>query len=45
MNPIKQHKKLLDIARQADVCQSRKEAQKLIKKADKAHRKLEEAFE
>ena len=40
MNPSKQHKKLLNLAILAEVCESRKEAQKLIKKADKAHKKL-----
>lgn len=41
MNPAKQHKKLMNLAILADVCESREEAQKLIKKADKAHKKLQ----
>ena len=41
MNPAKQHKKLLNLAILADVCESREEAQKLIKKAEKAHKKLQ----
>ena len=42
MNPFKQHQKLLKLAVLADACQSREEAKKLIKKADKAHKKLAE---
>ena len=41
MNPSKQHKKLLNLAILAEACESRKEAQKLIKKAEKAHKKLQ----
>lgn len=41
MNPAKQHKKLLNLAMLADACESREEALKLIKKADKAHKKLQ----
>ena len=41
MNPAKQHKKLLNLAILADACESREEARKLIKKADKAHKKLQ----
>ena len=41
MNPAKQHKKLLKYAAKADACLSRIEAQKLIRKAEKAHKKLE----
>ena len=40
MNPIKQHAKLLNLQAKAQECLSRKEAQKIIKKADKAHKKL-----
>lgn len=36
----KQEKKLLEINEQANDCTSRKEAKKLIHKADKAHAKL-----
>lgn len=41
MNPAKQHKKLLNLAILAGACESREEARKLIKKADKAHKKLQ----
>jgi|TARA_R100001082_G_scaffold96294_1_gene63784 hypothetical protein len=40
LNPLKQHKKLLKLATKAQKCLSRKEAQKLIIKADKAKAKL-----
>ena len=40
MNPAKQHSKLLKLQAKAESCLSREEAQKLIKKADKAHKKL-----
>ncbi len=36
----KAHQKLLDLAKKAESCTNREEAQKLIKKADKAHAKL-----
>jgi len=38
----KHMKKLLKYMQQADACVTRDKAQKLIKKADKAHRKLQE---
>ncbi|WP_320668180.1 hypothetical protein [Prochlorococcus sp. MIT 1307] len=40
MNETKQHAKLLKLQAKAENCISRKEAQKLIRKADKAHQKL-----
>jgi len=40
MNPDKQHSKLLKLQAKAENCLSREEAQKLIRKADKAHKKL-----
>jgi len=40
MNPDKQHSKLLKLQEKAEICLSRKEAQKLIRKAEKAHKKL-----
>ena len=40
MNVQKQHAKLLKLQAKAQDCLSREEAQKLIKKADKAHKKL-----
>ena len=40
MNPDKQHAKLLKLQTKAEGCLSRGEAQKIIKKADKAHKKL-----
>ena len=40
MNPLKQHAKLLQLQAKAEECLSREEAQKLIKRADKAHKKL-----
>ena len=36
----KAHQKLVKLAAKAELCLNRKEAQKLIKKADKAHAKL-----
>ncbi len=40
MNEKKQHAKLLKLQAKAEQCLSREDAQKLIKKADKAHSKL-----
>jgi len=40
MNPSKQHAKLLKLQAKAEVCLSRKEAKKIIKKSDKAKIKL-----
>ena len=40
MNPAKQHKKLFSLAMKADACLTR-EGRLIIKKADKAHRKLQ----
>ena len=42
MNPQKQHKKLLKTMSKANDCLDRKTAQKLIRKADKIHTKLEQ---
>ena len=42
VNPGKQHRKLMGLGRKAQSCLSREEAQKLIRKAEKAHRKLQE---
>ena len=42
MNIIKQHAKLLKTMIKADECLSRKQAQKLIRKAEKIHTKLEQ---
>ena len=42
VNPGKQHRKLMGLGRRAQSCLSREEAQKLIRKAEKAHRKLQE---
>ncbi len=36
----KAHQKLVKLAAKAELCESREEAQKLIKKADKAHAKI-----
>ncbi|WP_269623197.1 hypothetical protein [Prochlorococcus marinus] len=46
MNPAKQHSKLLKLQAKAENCLSREEAQKIIRKANKANNKLssEEAF-
>tara|TARA_Y100001968_G_C18959346_1_gene526903 strand:- start:269 stop:397 length:129 start_codon:yes stop_codon:yes gene_type:complete len=40
MGAKKQHAKLLTLQTKAQECLSREEAQKIIKKADKAHKKL-----
>ena len=40
MNTEKQHAKLLKLQEKAEYCLSREEAQKLIRKSDKAHKKL-----
>ena len=40
MNPDKQHAKLLKLQAKAETCLSRKEAQKILKKSDKANNKL-----
>jgi len=40
LNPDKQHRKLKKLQLKAQDCLSRGEAQKIIKKADKVHRKL-----
>ena len=42
MKPAKQHRKLKKLQLQAEECVIREEAQKIIRKADKAHRKLAE---
>ena len=42
MNQAKQHRKLEKLQLKAEVCCSRKQAQKILKKADKAQRKLAE---
>ena len=42
MNPAKQYRKLEKLQLKAEVCCSREEAQKILKKAAKAHRKLAE---
>ena len=39
-NSQKQHAKLLKYQKKAELCLTRKEAQKLIKKSDKTHNKL-----
>jgi len=44
INPIKQHRKLAGLGVKAQSCLSRKQAQKLIRKAEKAQRKLWEWF-
>ena len=41
-NPVKQSRKLVGLGRKAQSCLSRDEAQKLIRKAEKAQRKLQE---
>ena len=43
VNPEKQHKKLRKLACRAQVCLTREEAQKILRKADKAHRKLSQS--
>jgi len=40
MNPSKQYKKLQELNVKAEQCLTREEAQKLLRKADKAHCKL-----
>ena len=40
MNPEKQHRKLHSLNVEADQCTSRKEAQEIMRKAEKAHNKL-----
>ncbi|KGG16133.1 MULTISPECIES: hypothetical protein [unclassified Prochlorococcus] len=40
MNPKKQHAKLLKLQTQAEICLSREEAKKIIRKADKANTRL-----
>jgi hypothetical protein len=40
LNPEKQHRKLEKLQLRAEECLTREEAQKIIRKADKAHRKL-----
>ena len=40
MNPEKQHAKLLKLQAKAEACLSREEAQKIIKKSEKANNKL-----
>ena len=40
MNTDKQHAKLLKLQTKAENCLTREEAQKLIKKSDKTHKKL-----
>ena len=42
MNPAKQYKKLERLQLKVEECTTREEAQKIIKKADKVHRKLTE---
>ena len=42
VNLGKQHRKLMGLGRKAQSCLSREEAQNLIRKAEKAHRKLQE---
>jgi len=37
----KTHQKLARLAKKAEICLDRKEAQKLIRKADKAHAKIQ----
>ena len=40
MNPLKQYKKLQALNVKAEQCLTRKEAQEVLKRADKAHEKL-----
>ena len=42
MKPAKQHRKLEKLQLQAEACVTREEAQKIIRKVDRAHRKLAE---
>ena len=39
-NPVKQYRKLMGLGQRAQSCLSREEAQKLIRRAEKAQRKL-----
>jgi hypothetical protein len=41
MNPLKQYKKLQALNLKAEQCLSREEAQEILKKANKAHRKVD----
>lgn len=41
MNPAKQHRKLHKLLSKAEVCLTRDEAQKILKKAEKTQRKLD----
>ena len=43
-DPIKQHRKLAGLGVKAQSCLSREQAQQLIRKAEKAQRKLREWF-
>ena len=42
MNPAKQHRKLHKLLSKAEVCLTRDEAQKILKKAAKTQRKIDE---
>ena len=42
MNPAKQHRKLHKLLSRAEVCLTRDEAQKILKKAAKTQRKLDQ---
>ena len=42
LKPAKQHRKLEKLQLQAEECDTREEVQKIVRKADKAHRKLSE---
>ena len=42
MNPAKHHRMLEKLQLKAQVCCTREEAQKILKKADECHRKLNE---
>tara|TARA_Y100001968_G_C19295476_1_gene686410 strand:+ start:284 stop:544 length:261 start_codon:yes stop_codon:yes gene_type:complete len=44
VNPNKQHAKLRKLQAKAEACLSREEAQKIIKKSDKANHKLSASF-
>ena len=44
VNPDKQHKKLRKLDCRAQECLIREEAQKILRKADKAHRKLSQGL-
>ena len=45
MNPDKQHRKLEKLQIKAEECLTREAAQKILRKADKAHRKLSQGTE